>query len=183
MSKIVKDGGFYKCENYYSYLKNPEKYIREDKKVTARSGLEIDYFKKFDNNKNILEWNSENIAIPYMKPTFNKYGTMTGMSKRNYYPDIYIKIRNKQGNIEEVLGEIKPKKQIYQPKLGKRKTEKGKKNFINEKIRWFINISKWDAAGKVIENIRKRHTRNIRFMLLTEDEIFDWEIIKKELKI
>ena len=181
MSKIIKEGGFYKCDNYYPLLKNPQKYLREDSKLTARSGLEIDYFKKFDRNKNILEWNSENIIVPYEKPMFDKFGNFKGTQTRKYIVDVYIKIRNKKGIVEEILGEIKPKTQVFKPRLGKRKTAKGKKNFINEKIRWFINISKWTAVEKLVSDIRKSRNRNIRFKIFTESDVLDLEEIKKDL--
>ncbi len=182
MSKIIKSNeGFYKCDDYYPLLKNPSKYLREDHKLTARSGLEIDYFKKFDRNKNIIEWNSENIMIPYEKPIFDKFGNMVRTEIRNYIIDVYIKFRNKQGQIEEILGEIKPKAQVFKPMLGKRKTEKGKKNFINEKCRWFINISKWTTAEKFVDTIRRKKNRNISFKIFTENEVLNLEEIKKDL--
>ena len=42
-----------------------------------------------DNNPSILQWGSEEIIIPYRAPD----GKV-----RRYYPDFYIKVREKSGN-------------------------------------------------------------------------------------
>lgn len=173
----TKSSKFYSCQNYYSYLKFPEKYLREDHKLTARSGLEITYFNKFDRNKNIIEWNSESIAIPYNKPTFDGYGKIIGCERKNYMVDVYIKIMN-NGIVQEILGEIKPYDQLFKPEEPKRKTTKSQKNYINKKCTWMINMAKWEMAEKFVENIRKRYNRNIHFMLFTEDRIIYYNELK-----
>lgn len=176
-AKISKNGAFYQCKNFYSYLKHPEKYLREDKVITARSGLEMDYFKKFDMNASIISWDSENIVIPYPKPIFDNVGHIIKYENRKYYPDIYLKVRKKDGSIEEIIGEIKPMKQVIKPELGKRNTEKGKKNFINEKCRWYINALKWKAANGYAKIIREKYNRNINFYIFTENKIVDFKDI------
>ena len=57
-----------------------------------------------DTNNSVLEWGSEEIIIPYLSP-------MDGKVHR-YFPDFYIKIRQRNGSIKKMIIEIKPKK-IY----------------------------------------------------------------------
>jgi len=160
---------FYQIENYYPYLKHPEKYLREDKIIKARSGLEIEYFRNFDINKNIIQWQSEGIAIPYKKPIFDGVGRIIRFEIRKYYPDVHLIMKNKNGEIQEILGEIKPYKQIIKPELKNRKTQKSIKNYVNEKCVWFINICKWKAANSFAKAINEKYKRNITFYLFLED--------------
>ena len=53
-----------------------------------------------DSTPSILEWGSEEIAIPYRSPIDNK--------SHRYYPDFYIKVREKSGKISKYIVEIKP---------------------------------------------------------------------------
>jgi len=179
-SKIMQNGKFYQCQNYYVHLKHPEKYLREDKKLTARSGMEIDYFRTFDRNDSILKWSSENIAIPYQKPIFNDVGKIIRFELRNYFPDIYFIMKNKNGEIKEVLGEIKPESQVYEPKEPKRITQKSKKNYINKKCAWYVNKCKWKAACDFTEYARRVKKRNIEFNLFIENnQVLDYNLIRK----
>jgi len=51
-----------------------------------------------DKTPEVLEWSSEEIAIPY------EYKD----KHRNYYPDFYIKFKTDKDTIEESIIEIKP---------------------------------------------------------------------------
>ena len=53
-----------------------------------------------DRSKNILEWDSESIHIPYISPKDNRW--------HNYYPDFYVKYMNKSNHEVTALIEIKP---------------------------------------------------------------------------
>ena len=55
-----------------------------------------------DHTDSILEWGSEEIIIPYRSPIDNRV--------HRYYPDFYIKVREKSGRISKYIIEIKPKK-------------------------------------------------------------------------
>ena len=64
-----------------------------------------------DSTTNVLEWGSEEIALPYRSPIDNRV--------HRYFPDFYIKIRETTGQIKRYIIEIKPKKQTIAPKVQK----------------------------------------------------------------
>ena len=68
-----------------------------------------------DLNENIIEWGSEEIALPYRSPLDNRV--------HRYFPDFYIKVKENNGSLKRYLIEIKPKKQTVEPKIQKRKTK------------------------------------------------------------
>ena len=72
--------------------------------------------------------------------------------------------KNKQGNVDTLVVEIKPLKQTKQPSAGKKKS---KRSLINENITYAINTSKWEAAKKFCES------NSWKFVILTEKELFD----------
>ena len=57
----------------------------------------------FDDNPNVIRWASEELAIPYVSPVDRK--------RHKYFPDFLIEMRNRVGQIETVLIEVKPYKQ------------------------------------------------------------------------
>ena len=61
-----------------------------------------------DLNPNIIQWGSEEIVIPYLKPTDKKI--------HKYIPDFWIKVKNKHGDVKKFLIEIKPLKETIQTK-------------------------------------------------------------------
>ena len=56
-----------------------------------------------DTNEKILEWGSEEIIVPYRSPVDNRY--------HRYFPDFYVKVKDKNGKIKKMIIEIKPYKQ------------------------------------------------------------------------
>ena len=69
-----------------------------------------------DNNEHILEWGSEEIVIPYRCPTDGRV--------HRYYPDFYVKLRDKDNVLKKYIIEIKPRKQTEPPKKPSRQTKK-----------------------------------------------------------
>ena len=65
-----------------------------------------------DSSKNILEWGSEEVIVPYKSPVDNRM--------HRYYVDFIVKLRNKEGLTETLLIEVKPKKQCSEPKKPKK---------------------------------------------------------------
>jgi hypothetical protein len=131
---------------------NPGKY-KGSKFPVVRSEWERRFARFLDFNASVLEWTSEEPAIPYMNPN-------TG-TQWNYYPDFLIKIKTQTG-IEVQLIEIKPKKQTFQPITeGKRQ-----KTIIHEALTWRMNTAKWAAARSYCES------RGWKFKILTEDNLF-----------
>jgi len=168
---------FNQIKDYREYLRHPEKYMskNEDKPLVARSGLEINYFKKFDMNSKVKRWNSEEVIIPYPKPIFEyTTGVFKKYSVRKYYMDVWLLFENEKGERYEILGEIKPFSQTYKPKSPKRKTKKSQRNFINKTIQWYVNEAKWKQTLKYCEHLRKKG-RNIRFQILTENKIIEYK--------
>jgi hypothetical protein len=106
-----------------------------------------------DRNQNILEWGSEEIALPYRSPIDNKI--------HRYYPDFYIKVRESTGQIKKYIIEIKPLKQCMEPKVQKKKT----KGYIYEVYEYAKNQAKWKAAREFCKD------RMWEFKVLTENEL------------
>lgn len=131
---------------------NERKYIGNPNNIIYRSLWERKFMQYCDLNENILEWASEEISIPYISPIDRK--------KHKYYPDFYIKYKDKDGKIKKSLIEIKPKKQTVEPQQ-KRRT----KSYMTEAKTWVVNQAKWSAA----EEFCKDHMWE--FKILTEDDL------------
>ena len=147
---------------YMSYkgkyqLKNPSKYKGNPTLVIYRSLWERSYMKKLDLNENILEWSSEEIALPYKSPLDDRI--------HKYYPDFYVKERLSDGTIKKYIVEIKPKKQTLEPKVPKRKT----KGYLYEVMEYAKNQAKWEVAEEWCAD------RGYEFKVLTENELFGYK--------
>ena len=132
---------------------NPQKYVGDATKIVYRSLWERRCMKMFDSNKNIIKWASEEVAIPYRSPKDNRI--------HKYYPDFIVEQKNKRGEVEIVMIEVKPKKQTAPPKKPKRQT----KSYIYECQMYAINQAKWKAAKEFCAD------RNIEFKIMTEDNL------------
>ena len=139
-------------------VKNPEKYLGDLKDVIYRSSWELSFMKWCDLNPNILKWASEPFPIPYVSPLDKK--------RHRYFPDFYVKLKTKDGQIEEHIIEIKPKNQTRPPQTPKRNTRPRRRRYARENITWRINKSKWTSAETLCEN------KGWKFTVLTEDELF-----------
>lgn len=139
------------------YLNYPDKYMGDKSNIIFRSSWELEAFTFCDNNRNIIRWASEEIAIPYLKPTFKQNPPFR---KANYYPDLYVEYYNKKGSIIRELIEIKPFKQLSPSKARKRTTK------LVENYTYMINEAKWNAAKDWCRQ------RNIRFTFMSEKDIF-----------
>lgn len=133
---------------------NPEKYRGNAAQIYYRSSWELAMNRFLDNNPNILRWSSEEIKIPYIKPTDSKV--------HHYYPDYWIEYRNRAGEIVQEIVEVKPSAQAKQP------TTRGKarKTIIFEQTAWAVNKAKWHAAVQWCE------ARGMRFRVVTEKGLF-----------
>jgi len=139
-------------QGYYT-PKHPEKYIGDVTKIFYRSSWEIKVFFFLDNNNSIINWSSENISIEYYFPIDKKV--------HRYYPDLWIKYKDRNGVVKQELIEIKPKKQTKPPRNGKKS-----KNLLFEQITYIQNQCKWEAAVKWCKD------RGLTFRVITEDQIF-----------
>lgn len=131
----------------------PKKYKGDVRNIIYRSLWERKFMVYCDLNENILEWGSEEIALPYRSPIDNKI--------HRYFPDFYIKYRNKSGKTVKSLIEVKPLKQTTPPVKPKRKT----KGYLYEAYEYAKNQAKWKAARDFCDD------RMWEFKVLTEKEL------------
>ena len=132
---------------------NPKKYKGDPTNIVYRSLWERTFMKYCDTNENILEWFSEEIAVPYRSPIDNKI--------HRYFPDFYIKVKESNGSIKKYIIEIKPKKQTLEPIPQKRRT----KGYIYEVYEYAKNQAKWKAAEEWCLD------RGYEFKVLTESDL------------
>ena len=140
--------------------KNPEKYKGDPTKIRYRSLWELKVMRKFDDHPDIVEWQSEEIAIPYMNP-------VKGKTSR-YFPDFVIKKRIGENKYQMIMIEVKPKKQTAPPDPRKKHntpTGRVSRRFLNEAATYAINEAKWKAAMRFCKE------RGWLFTLMTEDHI------------
>jgi hypothetical protein len=131
----------------------PKKYKGNPTNIVYRSLWERKFMIYCDTNENILEWFSEEIAVPYRSPIDNKI--------HRYFPDFYIKVKESNGQIKKYIIEIKPKKQTIEPIPQKRKT----KGYIYEVYEYVKNQAKWKAAEEWCAD------KGYEFKIFTEDDL------------
>lgn len=132
---------------------NPQKYRGNVENIIYRSRWEQVVMSRLDTNPSVLEWSSEELAIPYTDRTTGKL--------RRYFPDFWVKWKTKDGQVETVLIEVKPKTETRPPKKG----TKTNKRYVQEVLTWGKNVSKWQAA----QSFCKR--QGWRWWVMTEDDI------------
>ena len=126
----------------------PKKYKGDHTNIIYRSLWERKFMVYCDTNTNILEWGSEEIALPYRSPLDNKV--------HRYFPDFYIKVRESNNKIKKYIIEVKPAKQTIEPKVKKRKT-KG----ICMRV---VNMAKIKENGRLRKNFAKTDYGNLRLL-------------------
>lgn len=133
--------------------KNPSKYKGDPTNIIYRSLWERKLMVHLDENQSVIQWSSEEIAIPYRSPLDNRI--------HRYFPDFYVKAIDADGKFKEMLLEVKPKKETREPAKKKRVT----KQYINEVTTWGKNQAKWSAATDYCSD------RGWEFKLITEDHL------------
>lgn len=139
-------------QNYFK-PRNPHKYRGDVNNIIYRSSWELRAFHWADLNPSVVEWASEEIVIPYICETDNR--------PHRYFIDMYLKIKDKDGNIKTFLVEIKPSSQTQPPKFPGKQT----KRYIEEVQTFVKNQSKWRAAKKFAQK------NGAEFVILTEKEL------------
>jgi len=119
-----------------------------------RSSWELKFFRWCDLNPNVLEWNSENVVIPYR----------IGQGKpRRYIVDNTLVI--KTGNVKKkYLVEIKPYAQTQPPN---QHGNKKRTTLVYEQYTYAKNKSKWLAAKQWCR------AKGYEFIIITERELFN----------
>ena len=138
--------GKYKVRAPYKYKGNPTK-------VIYRSLWELKFMTYCDTNINILEWGSEEVYMWYRSPVDNR--------PHRYFPDFYIKVREKNGTIKKYIIEVKPQRQTKPPARPKRQT----KGYLREAFEYAKNQAKWKAANEWCLD------RGFEFKVITEKEL------------
>ena len=140
----------YRGKYYPSF---PRKYKGDPTTIIYRSLWERKFMVYCDKNAKILEWGSEEIALPYISPHDSRV--------HRYFPDFYIKVQENTGKIKRYLIEVKPLKQTTKPKKPKRQT----KGYIREAFEYARNQAKWKAAREYCAD------RMWEFKVITEKEL------------
>lgn len=143
-------------QGYYK-PKNPHKYLGDTDKIRYMSSYELETHRFLDNNPNVLLWQSEEIAIPYLKPTDGKV--------HKYYPDYWVEYVTKHGEIKRMLVEVKPSSQTKAPRANR-------KHALYEQLTYAVNRAKWEAAIKWCEYQSKVDEIPVEFRIVTERKIF-----------
>jgi hypothetical protein len=139
---------------------NPGKYRGDVTKIRWRSLWELKVMRKLDLHPDVIEWQSEEIAIPYLNP-------VKGKTSR-YFPDFVVKKRVGKNKYQMIMIEVKPKGQTVPPDPSrKHKTPTGRvsRRFLNEAATYAINEAKWKAAQRYCKE------RGWTFQIMTEVEI------------
>lgn len=116
------------------FVKNPEKYKGDYRKVTYRSSWEKYIMELLDNHPDVKYWNSESVVIPYFSNADGK--------KRRYFMDMYIQWID--GSVS--LWEVKPIKETQPPIPPPRNTLKAKNAYIQAVYTWQVNNDKWETT-------------------------------------
>ena len=140
----------YKGKYYPSY---PRKYKGDPTNIIYRSLWERKFMVYCDKNESILEWASEEISIPYRSPIDNRV--------HRYFPDFYMKVKERGGKVKRYVIEVKPAKQTKPPVKPKRQT----KGYIREAYEYAKNQAKWKMAKEVCAD------RQWEFKVVTEKEL------------
>ena len=140
----------YKGKYYPSF---PRKYKGDPTNIIFRSLWERKFMVYCDKNANVLERNSEEIAIPYRSPLDNRV--------HRYFPDFYMKVKESNGIIKNYIVEVKPLKQTTPPKKPKKQT----RGYIREAYEYARNQAKWKVAKEFCKD------RRWEFKVITEKEL------------
>lgn len=108
----------------------------------------------FDRNDFIVEWTSESVVIPYLKPTTNKIA--------RYFVDFSVVFKESNGTLIKYLIEYKPKKFTVKPVKTKRMSDS---TYFNLCQTYMINEAKWTAAR--LYSAKK----NMKFVVITEQNL------------
>ena len=133
---------------------NPKKYRGDPMNIVYRSLWERKFMRYCDLNENVDLWASEEFAIPYKSPLDNKI--------HRYFPDFFVRYKDKNGNTRLVVIEIKPKKETIMPETNPQRRTKA---WAYKVKTWVINQAKWQAAKEFCAD------RNYEFRIMTEEEL------------
>ena len=113
-----------------------KKYKGDPTQIVYRSLWEKKFMEYCDLTESVDQWQSEEFWIPYKNPLDNRV--------HRYFPDFFIKYKDKSGKKRSVVIEVKPKRQVKA---------------------WVVNQAKWNAAKSYCAD------RKYEFKIMTEDDL------------
>ena len=116
----------------------PKKYKGDPTNIIYRSLWERKFMVYCDLNENILEWGSEEIALPYRSPLDNRI--------HRYFPDFYIKVKESNGSLKKYLIEVKAPKN----KLENQSSEKENKSIYLRSHRVCQKHGKVESSRRIL---------------------------------
>lgn len=135
--------------------KNPQKYNGDPTEIYFRSSYELKFMQYCDLTESVISYQSEEFWIPYRSP-------LDGKTHR-YFPDFFLKYKDKDEKMRNLVVEIKPAKELKMPDTNpKRRT----KSWAYSVKMWAINQAKWNAAKEWCAD------HNYEFKIMTEKELF-----------
>ena len=108
-----------------------------------------------DKHSDVILWSSEEFCIGYRSPYDSKV--------HRYFPDFWVKKKDKDRKINISVLEVKPKAQCKPPSMEMR--SKHPRRFKKQVITYGINEAKWKAAESFCKD------RDWKFQILTEDNL------------
>ena len=134
---------------------NPKKYGGDPTNIVYRSSYELKFMQYCDLTESVNTWKSEEFWIPYRSPIDNKV--------HRYFPDFFVKYKDKDGNTRTLVVEIKPAKELKMPDTNpKRRT----KSWAYSVKTWAVNQAKFSAAREYCAD------RGYEFQIFTERQLF-----------
>ena len=133
--------------------KNCNKYLGDPTNIWYRSLWERRVMVHLDENPSVVGWSNEEIVIPYLSPVDNRW--------HRYFPDFFVRVKNKNGILEAMILEVKPASQSVAPE----KKSKITRRYIREVVTWGVNEAKWKAAIEYCKD------RSWQFKVITEKDL------------
>jgi hypothetical protein len=134
--------------------KNPQKYKGNCQNIVYRSSYELIFMNYCDLTESVIEYQSEEFYILYKDP-------LTG-STRRYFPDFFVKYKDRDNNIRTLVVEIKPAKDLKEPNPN---PPKRTSSWVYSVKTWAVNQAKWKAAREWCAD------HNYEFKIMTEKDL------------
>jgi len=146
MNKNYKQGKF--------KPKNPQKYDGNPTEIYFRSSYELKFMQYCDLTENVISYQSEEFWIPYRSPLDNKV--------HRYFPDFFVKYKDRDNNIRTLVVEIKPAKDLKEPNPNPPKRTSA---WVYSVKTWAVNQEKWKAAREWCAD------HNYEFKIMSERDL------------
>lgn len=134
--------------------KNPQKYDGNPTEIYFRSSYELKFMQYCDLTENIISYQSEEFWIPYRSPLDDKV--------HRYFPDFFVKYKDKDGKNRTIVVEIKPAKDLKEPNHN---PPKRTSSWVYSVKTWAVDQAKWKAAREWCAD------HNYEFKIMTEKDL------------